>query len=497
MFVGGESHVASVEQQGNPTIVKSRRSRCVLGRKDTEDGPLCVITPEESGWYRAYVNNFLLEEPDSFMAKKFRNRFRLPYPSYKELLHQISSDSRFERWCGHKWNGKKSSPVQLLLLGTLRYLGRGWMFDDIEEQTASVHHNFFHKFIEFGSTTLYSMHVIKPFHLAEAQSNMSEYAEAGFPGCVGSTDCTHITTERCEYNLKNNHLGGKSNQTARTFNLTCNHRRRILHTTRGGPARWNDMTMVRFDTFLTAVRAGNILSDNEFELLSYDKEGNVISVRYNGVYVIVDNGYLAWSCTVPPLSVTNKIDETRWSRWVESMRKDVECTFGILKGRWRILKTGVCVYGVDKVDEIWLTCCALHNWLLDIDGLSNKWNDGVLVSDWDGEMGRMDFDGLCESIPNSIARLSSNLDPRNYDISNMGPGEDVVGEIYHGDRGGEDEEDDDCMEHGQLMTPVNSMSLVYFRRQLVVHFSIMFARNLIKWPRNRSGKHVDRAKLFK
>ena len=69
MFVGGESHAASVEQQGNPTIVKPRRSRCVLGRKDTEGGPLCVITPEESGWYRAYVNNFLLEEPESFMGK--------------------------------------------------------------------------------------------------------------------------------------------------------------------------------------------------------------------------------------------------------------------------------------------------------------------------------------------------------------------------------------------------------------------------------------------
>jgi hypothetical protein len=201
MFGGGESHAASVEKQGNSAFVKSRSSKCVLGRKDTEDGPLCVITPEESGWYRAYVNNFLLEEPDSFMAKKFRNRFRLPYPSYKDLLHQITSDNRFERWCGHKWNGKKSSSVQLLLLGTLRYLGRGWTFDDIEEQTAisfSVHRKFFHKFIEFGSTTLYSMHVIKPFHLAEAQSNMSEYAEAGFPGCVGSSDCTHIITERCE-----------------------------------------------------------------------------------------------------------------------------------------------------------------------------------------------------------------------------------------------------------------------------------------------------------
>jgi hypothetical protein len=132
------------------------------------------------------------------------------------------------------------------------------------------------------------MHVITPVHLAEVQSNMAEYAEAGFPGCIGSSDCTHITTEQCEYNLKNNHLGGKSSHTTCTFNLTCNHRRRILHTTRGGPGCWNNQTMVRFDAFLTNVRDGRILTD-KFELLSYDKEGNVISVWYNVVYVIVDN----------------------------------------------------------------------------------------------------------------------------------------------------------------------------------------------------------------
>jgi hypothetical protein len=27
---------------------------------------------------------------------------------------------------------------------------------------------------------------------------MKEYSEAGFPGCVGSSDCTHIVTDRCE-----------------------------------------------------------------------------------------------------------------------------------------------------------------------------------------------------------------------------------------------------------------------------------------------------------
>ena len=55
------------------------------------------------------------------------------------------------------------------------------------------------------------------------------------------------------------------------------------------------MTMVRFDTFLTGARAGWLLTDDEFELLSYDKEGNVITIWYSGDYAIVDNGYLAWS----------------------------------------------------------------------------------------------------------------------------------------------------------------------------------------------------------
>ena len=78
------------------------------------------------------------------------------------------------------------------------------------------------------------------------------------------------------------------------------------------------------------------------------------SLRYLA-YVIVDNGYLDWSCTVPPFGVSNDIDEIGWSKWLESMRKDVECTFRILKGRWRILKSGVRLHGVDAVDSVWLT----------------------------------------------------------------------------------------------------------------------------------------------
>jgi hypothetical protein len=41
----------------------------------------------------------------------------------------------------------------------------------------------------------------------------------------------------------------------------------------------------------------------------------------------------------------------------------------------------------------------------------------------------MDYEGVAqENYAHTIARLSANLDPRNYDSSGMGPGQDVVSE---------------------------------------------------------------------
>jgi len=224
----GESLSAGVKARSlAPGIKQTRAPRCVYGRKDSADSELQVMKPKECQWWDMYLNNYLILE-DSSMRAKFRNRFRIPYSNYLELLQWIRDDTRFARWCGAKVNNKMSSPIELLVLGSLRYLGRGWTLDDIEEQTAisrEVHRSFFHAFIDYCSTSLYSRFVITPVHLPEARSNMREYKVAGFPGCVGSTDCTHVTTKRCEYRLKNNHLGAKSSHTTRTFNLTCNHRR--------------------------------------------------------------------------------------------------------------------------------------------------------------------------------------------------------------------------------------------------------------------------------
>jgi hypothetical protein len=64
-----------------------------------------------------------------------------------------------------------------MILGSLRYLGRGWTFDDVEENTgvsAETHQQFFHEFIKIGSTFLYDQYEVPPSTVEEAKDHMFE-----------------------------------------------------------------------------------------------------------------------------------------------------------------------------------------------------------------------------------------------------------------------------------------------------------------------------------
>ena len=49
---------------------KTRMQRFVYARRDTEDGPLEIIPPEDSMWYKFYVRNFYINQ-DAKLAKAF------------------------------------------------------------------------------------------------------------------------------------------------------------------------------------------------------------------------------------------------------------------------------------------------------------------------------------------------------------------------------------------------------------------------------------------
>jgi Plant transposon protein len=60
--------------------------------------------------------------------------------------------------------------------------------------------------------------------------------------------------------------------------------------------------------------------------------------------------------------------EMHWSNNVESVRKDIESVFGILKIIFRFLKKFINLREQSAVDDTFTTCCMLHNMMLQKDG---------------------------------------------------------------------------------------------------------------------------------
>jgi hypothetical protein len=171
-------------------------------------------------------------------------------------------------------------------------------------------------------------------------------------------DATHILLKKVEYWLRQSHLGFKSLHRARSYNITMNNRRKILATTTGHLAWWNNKTVVLFDNFAVPLSEGRTLQDCTFELYDIESRGYVVKKKYAGTWLIVDNGYLYWPTTVSLLKTScNRVNVVCFSHWVESIRKDVVCTFGILKGCFWILKTGIRLMGQESADKTFLTCC--------------------------------------------------------------------------------------------------------------------------------------------
>lgn len=139
------------------------------------------------------------------------------------------------------------------------------------------------------------------------------------------------------------------------------------------------------------------------------------------------------------------------------------------------------LHSTQSVDRVWLTCCALHNWLLEIDGLDQTW-DGVsaTASEWEGEFGELEE----VDAPMAIRNLLSTAQIREYDTSTIGGMMDV-------DYEEEDDDDDDedmadvLDESGDGVINVRNLSLDYFRSKLVEHFDIKFQRGEINWPQSR------------
>jgi hypothetical protein len=125
------------QQPSNNTNARMKRcpKRTAIGTD--QDGRRRPILPRQTFWYSVYVAAPDLENPQ--FHQLFRLRFRLPYAQFRQLNNRLEAEALFSRWHDGKinpWSRRvQSTPISLLLLTSLRYLGRGWTFDNVTENS--------------------------------------------------------------------------------------------------------------------------------------------------------------------------------------------------------------------------------------------------------------------------------------------------------------------------------------------------------------------------
>ena len=293
----------------------------------------------------------------------FRSWFRMPLYKVEGLASMVVENEIIG--LSHHCRNVASLQIksELMVLGALAILaGTISGFRNLPLVTnicATEHSKFFLKFVEF----LYARrndYIYLPRDEDELKIVMRRYEENGLPGAMGSVDVVHVKWSNCPSGDFNRAKGKESYPTL-SFECISDFDRRICHVFGPQFGTRNDKHIVKMDAGVASI--GNDYSHVEWN--HFDEQGNI--KKEKGAYLICDNGYLQWPTLICPFmrSEGSSPLESCFSGNLESVRKDVECCFGILKGRWKSLDSGFNYRRIQVCQHIFVSCCVLHNMMLD------------------------------------------------------------------------------------------------------------------------------------
>ena len=294
----------------------------------------------------------------------FRSWFRIPLYKVEEICERILSEKILTLSQHCRTEDRLATKCELLVLASLAILGGVYtQFRQIPTLTnicATEHSEFFKRFVQF-MYDMRSEYIYLPRNEEELLPVTKRYEEVGLPGCMGSVDVVHVKWSNCPAG-DFNRAKGKESFPSLAFECISDYDRRITGVYGPQFGSRNDKHIVKSD--------GNVLAVGEdwYKTVqwNYFNDDGEVSTE-TGAYLICDNGYLQWPILMCPFmrSETNGPFETCYSANLESVRKDVECVFGILKGRFGYLDSGFKHRRIVVCEMVFVACCVLHNMMLD------------------------------------------------------------------------------------------------------------------------------------
>ena len=208
-------------------------------------------------WGQMLLNSNI-RDINTVEGKEFRRRYRIPGNFYLDwLVPECEKLNIFDSKVTKDGELMGHIPTNIKLLVALRILARGNVVDDIVELSdlgATTVRNIFKAFV-VNFDKHFKKEFIKMPEGEELSQILNVYSRLGFPGAVGSMDCTHIPWLSCPSELTNLCVG-KDPRPSLSFQVLVDHSRKIHHVSEGYFGGMNDINVCQFDYIVRNDRYG-------------------------------------------------------------------------------------------------------------------------------------------------------------------------------------------------------------------------------------------------
>ncbi|XP_071687045.1 uncharacterized protein [Rutidosis leptorrhynchoides] len=318
-------------------------------------------------------NDYFSESP-VFPGDYFRNRYRMsralflricngilsysqePLPKYFHFFHQR-----------HDATGKPGFNIYQKCTSAIRQLAYGCapdLFDEYLHMGQQTSYDCLDNFCKCVFHLLSHEYLRKPNYY-DIQRLYHAHAQLhGFSGMLGSIDCMHWAWKNCPIAWKGQYTRGDHGhcptimlEAVASYDL-CDVTLWIWHAYFGPAGSNNDINVLnQSDLF-------NELLEDTAPIAPFIVNG----VTYNKGYYLADGIYPEWATLVKSFKCPVEPKNVKFKKFQEAARKDVERAFGVLQGRWAILKNPARPYSVNKIRRIMYTCVILHNMITEDNG---------------------------------------------------------------------------------------------------------------------------------
>jgi len=314
-------------------------------------------------------NHYFAPEP-VYPDDYFRRRFRMPKELFLRLCRGI-----------HHFNSIQPLPAhfQFFQQGPSDCAGRP-AFNIFQKLTSAIrqlayaaHPDQLDEYLEMGRQTSYDCLdnfckcIYQLYHEEYLRRPTQEDVERltakhlevhGFPGMLGSLDCMHWGWRNCPVAWQGHYTRGDKGHPTIMLEAVASYDLWLWHAYFGPAGSNNDI---------------NVLNESDlFDDLLQDNAPQVPFVangeNFTKGYYLADGIYPDWATIVKSFKCPMDPKTSKFKRYQEAARKDVERAFGVLQGRWEIIQQHARPYSVNKIKRIMYTCVILYNMIVEFNG---------------------------------------------------------------------------------------------------------------------------------